>query len=122
MATLINGHGSLGCLQVMVQKQIMTVQGSDEQKQDAGLALVAVLEAVRIVAVLLAPVTPALSGRMYAALGYSVEEYSQIRWADAAWGGLRQGQSMPPPVPVFQRLEGDLVIGTAPARTAAVAA
>ena len=97
-------------------------QGSEEQKRDAGLALVAVLEAVRIVAVLLAPVTPALSGRMYAALGYSTEQYGRVMWADAAWGGLRQGQSTPPPVPVFQRIEGDLVIGTAPVRAAAVAA
>lgn len=98
------------------------MQGSEEEKAAAGLALVAVLEAVRIVAVLLAPVTPALSGRMYAALGYSEPEYSGLRWADTAWGGLQHGQVMPAPVPVFQRLEGELVIGVAPAKTAAVAA
>ena len=98
------------------------IQGSDEQKEAAALALVAVLEAVRIVAVLLTPVTPALSGRIHAALGYSPEEYGALRWADAAWGGLRAGQATPPPAPVFQRLEGKLVMEPAGSKTSAVAA
>jgi methionyl-tRNA synthetase len=44
-------------------------QGTDEEKAAAGLVLVAVLEAARIVALLMAPVTPALSGEGWAPLG-----------------------------------------------------
>jgi len=43
-------------------------QGSDAEKEAASVTLVAVLEAVRIVAVLLVPITPALSRRIMAQL------------------------------------------------------
>jgi hypothetical protein len=45
------------------------LQGSDEERQAAGEVLTAVLEAARIVAVLLSPVTPALSARIHSQLG-----------------------------------------------------
>ena len=47
-------------------------KGSDEEKAAAGVTLVAALEGTRIVAVLLAPVVPALSQRILAQLGLSV--------------------------------------------------
>ena len=50
-------------------------QGTPEQQAEAAGVLVAVLEAVRIVAVGLAPLTPALSARIYAQLGFSEEQY-----------------------------------------------
>ena len=46
-------------------------QGTGEEKAEAAKVLVAVLEAVRIVAVLLWPVTPQLSARILAQLGLS---------------------------------------------------
>ncbi len=101
---------------------LRAVQGTDEEKQAAELALVAVLEAVRIVAVLLAPVTPQLSGKIYGALGYGPEVYRALSWGDASWGKLPQGQATPPAVPVFARLEGDLVTEVVSAKGAAVAA
>lgn len=53
-------------------------QGSDEEKAEALGVLVAVLEALRIVAVGLAPVTPALSARIMAQLGLK-QEPGQVR-------------------------------------------
>lgn len=94
------------------------MQGTDEQKAEAAAVLVAVLEAVRVVAVLLSPVTPSLSRRIYAQLGYSAEEFDALRWGDAAWGGLAAGRAMPAPAPVMQRLEGDYVTEPAPAAAA----
>ena len=44
------------------------MQGSEEERRAAEGTLVAVLEATRIVAVLLAPITPALSRRIMAQL------------------------------------------------------
>ena len=101
---------------------VPAVQGTDEEKQAAELALVAVLEAVRVVAVLLAPVTPQLSGKIYGALGYGPEVYKSLSWGDASWGILPQGQSTPPAVPVFARLEGDNVTEVASGKSTAVAA
>ena len=49
--------------------------------------LLAVLETVRLVAVMLLPITPALSRRVYLQLGYSDQEASHLQWDDARWGG-----------------------------------
>ena len=83
----------------------------------------AVLEAARLVAVLLAPVTPALTARVLAQLGLpaSEEAMAALRWEDAAaWGGLQAGQAVAEkPTPVFARLEGDFVTEPAPQPAAA---
>eukprot|EP00891_Asterochloris_glomerata_P002086 jgi/Astpho2/2086/fgenesh1_pm.00038_%23_66_t len=84
-------------------------KGSEEQKGEAALVLLAVLETVRIVAVMLSPITPALAQRVYLQLGIS----------EAEAGRLKEGQPTPKPTPVFQRLEGDFV--TLPAATASAA-
>jgi methionyl-tRNA synthetase len=98
------------------------LQGSNEEKRAAQRDLVAVLEAVRVIAVLLAPVTPGLSRSIYAALGCAPEDFKALSWGDARWGGLPAGQATPPPKPIFARLEGDLVTEAAPGSKAAVAA
>ena len=88
-------------------------KGTDEEKEAAKQALVAVLEAVRVVAVLLAPVTPTLSRRIYEQLEL---EFDGVLWAqDAAWGagGLSKDHAVTSkPYAVFQRMEGDWIIDT----------
>ena len=84
-------------------------KGSDAEKDAAASALVAVLEAVRIVAVMMSPVTPGLSSRIYAGLGMSPEQFERLRWGDVQWGGLLEGQTMPKPQPVFARMQADPV-------------
>ena len=98
------------------------MQGSEEEKQAAEADLVAVLEAARVIAVMLSPVTPSLSRKIYSALGYGPEAFDVLSWGDACWGGLPAGQVTPPPQPVFARLEGDYVTEAAPGSKAAVAA
>ncbi|GLI58657.1 hypothetical protein VaNZ11_000399 [Volvox africanus] len=80
-------------------------KGTDEEKAEAAAVLVAVLEAVRIVAVGLAPLTPGLSRRILSQLGYSTEQVQTLTWADTAWGGLKAGLRTAEPAPVFVRLE-----------------
>ena len=78
------------------------------QEQEVGNDLYAVLEATRIVGLLLAPLLPDLSQRILAQLGHSLD---QQRWLDQLhWGGLESGAALPKPSPVMQRLEleGDL--------------
>ncbi|CAH9076568.1 unnamed protein product [Cuscuta epithymum] len=67
--------------------------------------LVVVLELVRIIAVALSPVTPSLSLRMYTQLGYTKDQFHAVTWSHTAWGGLKGGQVMAEPQPVFARIE-----------------
>ncbi|KAK4783443.1 hypothetical protein SAY86_007817 [Trapa natans] len=67
--------------------------------------LVIVLEAMRIIAVALGPVSPCLCLRIYEQLGYSEDQFNALTWTDTKWGGLKQGQVMAQPKPVFARIE-----------------
>lgn len=72
----------------------------------ARICLSTVLEACRIVAVGLSPVTPILSRRIYAALGIEQLWVDGLDWDEAmSWGGLTAGMSFAKPKPVFPRLE-----------------
>jgi methionyl-tRNA synthetase len=83
------------------------------QEQQVGSDLYAVLEASRLVAVLLAPLLPELSARMLHQLGQapfasSTSMHGESSWtASLAWGGLPAGLTLPQPQPVMQRLELD---------------
>jgi methionyl-tRNA synthetase len=75
------------------------------QVSSAARCIVGMLEAVRIVAVGLSPVTPRLSERTYAALGLE-SEYKLLEWESAmVWGRLVRGMVMAKASPVFPRIE-----------------
>jgi methionyl-tRNA synthetase len=88
----------------------MKQEGTREQVADD---LYAVLEAARIVALLMAPLLPDLSERMLVQLGQSVPQSGADAavdgtWLDQlAWGGLVAGAALPEPSPVMARLELD---------------
>ncbi|XWS66017.1 hypothetical protein CRYUN_Cryun05aG0164000 [Craigia yunnanensis] len=67
--------------------------------------LVIILEAMRIIAISLSPVTPSLCRRIYAQLGYSEDQFDRLTWSETKWGGLKGGQVMAQPKPVFTRIE-----------------
>ncbi|XAR66305.1 Methionine--tRNA ligase [Bertholletia excelsa] len=67
--------------------------------------LVIILEAMRIIAIALSPITPRLCLRIYTQLGYSEDHYNAVTWSDTRWGGLKGGQVMAQPKPVFARIE-----------------
>uniref|UniRef100_A0A1D2A4I3 methionine--tRNA ligase n=1 Tax=Auxenochlorella protothecoides TaxID=3075 RepID=A0A1D2A4I3_AUXPR len=94
-------------------------KGTEEEKAAAITVLVAVLEAVRIVAVLLSPVTPSLSHAILRQLGQEAAAAGQPAWSDAAWGKLQAGTRLPPPELVFARIAREFV--TEPAAGAAAA-
>ncbi len=75
------------------------------ERAEAEVVLYSVLELVRLCAILLAPVTPDLSERIYQQLGFAPASYQQLMWQDTAWGGLPAGQTPRPAEPVFLRLE-----------------
>jgi len=73
------------------------------QEQEVGNDLYAVLEATRIVGLLLAPLLPDLSSRILEQLAYPLETTG---WrSQLSWGGLSSGCALPTPSPVMQRLE-----------------
>ncbi|KAH1045649.1 hypothetical protein J1N35_036433 [Gossypium stocksii] len=67
--------------------------------------LVVILEAMRIIAIALSPVAPSLCRLIYAQLGYSEDQFDKINWSETKWGGLKGGQVMAQPKPVFARIE-----------------
>lgn len=67
--------------------------------------LVMILEAMRIIAIALSPITPSLCLRIYEQLGYSEEQFNAVTWNETKWGGLKSGNVMAQPRPVFARIE-----------------
>ncbi|WOL12634.1 methionine--tRNA ligase, chloroplastic/mitochondrial [Canna indica] len=67
--------------------------------------LVIILEATRIIATALSPIAPSLCSKIYSQLGFSKEQFESITWDDTQWGGLKAGQIMAEPKPVFARIE-----------------
>jgi len=88
------------------------LKGSDEDKALALREMVLMAEAVRICALLLAPLTPDLTARVLAELGEPTE--GKLKWSDTAWRwdatmpGLCGGKK---PKPVFQRIDVEPWIG-----------
>ena len=87
----------------------MKQEGSRDQ---VAADLYAVLEAARIVALLLAPLLPDLSGRMLLQLGQELPASEAGAHSDSwrgslAWGRLCSGDALPEPSPVMARLELD---------------
>ena len=73
------------------------------QETEVGDDLYAVLEATRIVGLLLSPLLPELSERILEQLGTSINPDG---WTEQLnWGGLVSGAALPKPSPVMQRLE-----------------
>lgn len=96
-------------------------KGTEEDKQQAGRVLVAVLETARILAVSLSPITPGLSAKVYQQLGFGVGPLQgRLSWADTAWGALTAGHTTADPVPVFSRIDDTVPFATEPAPAAVV--
>ena len=73
------------------------------QEAEVGEDLYAVLEATRLVGLLLAPLLPDLSNRILEQLGVELDEQAWEK--QLSWGGLNSGSLLPKPTPVMQRLE-----------------
>ncbi|KMZ60985.1 Methionine--tRNA ligase [Zostera marina] len=76
---------------------------SEAAKKD----LVIILEAVRIISVALSPITPTISLKIYSQLGFTKDVFEKLTWDDTKWGGLKAGQVMAEPKPIFARIEVD---------------
>ncbi|KAI4373005.1 hypothetical protein MLD38_011177 [Melastoma candidum] len=75
----------------------------DAAAEAASKDLIIILETMRIIAVALSPIAPSLCWRIYEQLGYSKDQYDAVTWNDTKWGGLKGGQVMAQPKPVFAR-------------------
>lgn len=77
----------------------------DSAFETAAKDLVIVLEAIRIVAIVLSPITPSLSSRIYTQLGFSEDQFNGVTWRDTKWGGLKKGHVTAEPKPIFAKIE-----------------
>jgi methionyl-tRNA synthetase len=77
----------------------------DADRKKAEETLVSILEALRIVAIALSPITPTLSKKIYNQLGLGDIAESEVGWEATEWGALEAGQKVLKPKPVFARLE-----------------
>ena len=81
---------------------------SDAEKAEAERDLVAVLEATRIVALILWPVVPSMSVRILEQLRIAGASRTP-NWDDVRWGGLKSGHELSAnPRPVFMRIEATM--------------
>jgi methionyl-tRNA synthetase len=69
--------------------------------------MASVLDALRLVSVLLSPVVPNLAQNIWQQLGQS-KPFEQVQWHDALQGSLMAGQQLQPAGPLFLRLDSDI--------------
>lgn len=102
-ASALSGHGNQYIDEVAPWKLLKSEVPEDIAK--AHVCLVSILESLRILAVILYPITPRLSEKVYLQLGMNNDVRGSL-WDDATkWGVLSRGHRLPKPVPVFARLE-----------------
>ncbi|WP_028581037.1 methionine--tRNA ligase [Desulfogranum japonicum] len=75
----------------------------DSQQGRLNVVLYTLLEALRVLAIVLKPVMPSAADKMAAAL--SLENFDQATLTDCTWGGMTAGQALAAPEPLFPRLE-----------------
>lgn len=73
--------------------------------EEGNKCLLTILEATRIVAVLLSPIVPETCAKIYQQLGFSAEQWDKVSWSDAVWRDLPEGQHLAEPMPIFNKLE-----------------
>jgi methionyl-tRNA synthetase len=80
-----------------------------EEIQEVQEILYSILESVRLVAYLLYPIIPNITQEIYQQLGYLPNFIDNnpdlLDWQGASWGILPNGQILPEPQPIFQRIE-----------------
>ncbi|CAI0411356.1 unnamed protein product [Linum tenue] len=74
---------------------------------------------MRIIAIALSPVSPGLCWRIYEQLGFSEDQLATVTWDETKWGGLKGGQVMAQPNPVFARIENPTEVATGTESSAA---
>uniref|UniRef100_A0A0D9VR20 methionine--tRNA ligase n=1 Tax=Leersia perrieri TaxID=77586 RepID=A0A0D9VR20_9ORYZ len=97
--------GNLGNLYIDEQAPWSCFKQGGESAEKAAKDLVIILETMRIIAIAISPITPSLSLRIYTQLGFTEDQFRALRWEDAKWGGLKAGQVMMEPKPIFARIE-----------------
>lgn len=71
----------------LIDHPVPMPQGSAEEKEQASMVLQEVLEAARVVAVMLCPIVPSFARLIYLQLGFTDQQFEDLTWEDAQWGG-----------------------------------
>jgi methionyl-tRNA synthetase len=81
----------------------------EKDRPRLGTVLYDGLEALRIIALLLAPFMPSTSEKMWSQLGIGEDLWKQNLKENGKWGGLKPGRSVVKPTPLFPRIEASKI-------------
>jgi methionyl-tRNA synthetase len=81
---------------------------SDETRERLGTVLYTVSEGLRALAVLLSPVIPEATGKLWTALGAAGSLDDQLVRSAGEWGQLAPGSTLVPLEPLFPRIEAEV--------------
>lgn len=95
---------------LLVREEPWKLLKDPARREDVARILWSGLEALRIVAIGVAPVMPGAAERLLRAVGAPAEAASI---EDLAWGGLPEGGELPEPEPVFPRIDKDAYLAEA---------
>jgi methionyl-tRNA synthetase len=81
----------------------------EKDRPRLGTVLYEVLEALRIIALLLAPFMPSTSEKMWSQLGGEENLWEQNFKGNGKWGGLKPGRRVTKPAPLFPRIDSSKI-------------
>jgi len=100
----------VGCNQKIDFEKPWMLAKDETQTQKLDALLYHLAESLRIVAVLISPVSPKAAHRIFDQLNWKMElsgKEERFSLKDAEWGGLPDGHVVGKPVPLFPRIETD---------------
>ncbi|MGI8481770.1 MAG: methionine--tRNA ligase [Chthoniobacterales bacterium] len=89
------------CNQIIERDAPWKLAKDSSRKSDLSALLYGLAEALRVIAILISPVTPKAARGIFSQLNWDKE----FRFADVTWGGLPHGHVVGAPVPLFPRIE-----------------
>jgi methionyl-tRNA synthetase len=84
----------------------------EKDRPRLGTVLYQTLEALRIIALLVAPFMPSTAEKMWSQLGIDGDILQRNLKEDGAWGGLKAGKKVVKPVPLFPRIDTSKTVVT----------
>jgi len=104
-AALESAWRLVGRLNRYIEERKPWAQAKAGDTAELAVTLTTCLEAIRVVATLVAPVMPVAAEALWTQIGLDTT-VETARWSDASdWGQIQAGTQVPPPTPLFPRIQ-----------------
>lgn len=108
----IEFHNALGAIMTPVKMANKYIDDmapwrldKEGKKDRVASVLYNVLETLRVASVLLKPFIPQTAEKIWTSLGLEAKAFADLRLEDADWGRLPTDHKLPPPAPLFPRID-----------------